>query len=281
MKFNKKDLLLLPNILTYVRLLCVPFFVWVILDTRIPSHEYIAFGLFMFASFTDVVDGFIARQFNLTSDIGKVLDPLADKLLQVSTLLGLTLIGKIHWVFPLIFFIKESYLVMGGGFIINAMKSDYVLQSNFFGKGATWLTSLGIVLAFFVGDVNVAYDISVIIVLSIGAGFSIITAIIYTKQFVKFRKDELASGKGITTRNRIRALISKEPQIGECGELRDELCGKCSECDMAIKPSSDDVCDCEAGGCAECNHADCDCDNSACTDTDSSDTAKPTDVEVK
>ncbi len=281
MKFNKKDLLLLPNILTYVRLLCVPFFVWVILDTRIPSHEYIAFGLFMFASFTDVVDGFIARQFNLTSDIGKVLDPLADKLLQVSTLLGLTLIGKIHWIFPLIFFIKESYLVMGGGFIINAMKSDYVLQSNFFGKGATWLTSLGIVLAFFVGDVNVAYDISVIIVLSIGAGFSIITAIIYTKQFVKFRKDELASGKGITTRNRIRALISKEPQIGECGELRDELCGKCSECDMAIKPSGDDVSDCEAGGCAECNHADCDCDNSACTDTDSSDTAKPTDVEVK
>ena len=256
MKFNKKDLFLLPNILTYVRLLCVPFFVWIVLDTRIPNHEYFAFGLFMFASFTDVVDGFIARQFNLTSDIGKILDPLADKLLQVSTLVGLTLIEKIHWVFPLIFFIKESYLVLGGGFIINAMKSEYVLQSNFFGKGATWLTSLGIVLAFFYGDVNEAYNSAVIAVLSIGAGFSIITAIIYTLQFIKFRKVELSSGEGITTRNRMRALIAREPEIGECGEPRDELCGKCADCEIMKSNATAKSC-CTEDGC-ECCDKDCD-----------------------
>ena len=231
MNFNKKDLFLIPNILTYARLLCVPFFIWIILDNSIPNHEYIAFGLFMAASFTDIVDGLVARQFNMTSDIGKLLDPLADKLLQVSTLFGLTAIGKIHWVFPLIFAIKEFYLVFGGFFIINAMKSNYVLQSNFFGKSATWLNSLGIVLAFFVNDVNESYNNIVTITLSIGAAFAIITAIIYTIQFFKYRKEELSSGEGVATTDRLRAKLSRTPEVGECGELRDELCGKCSDCE--------------------------------------------------
>ena len=105
MKFSKKEIFTIPNILTYIRILCVPFFIWFMLDTNIPNNVYIAFGLFMFASITDMVDGFIARHYHLISDIGKIADPIADKLLQVSTLLCLTIIAKISWVFPMVFFI--------------------------------------------------------------------------------------------------------------------------------------------------------------------------------
>lgn len=195
MKFTKKDLFNLPNILTYIRFICVPFFIWIALDTRINNHLYYAFGIFLFASITDMIDGFIARTFNLVSDIGKVIDPIADKLLQVSTLLCLTLLGNIHWIFPLVFFLKESYMVLGGGTIIKVLKSDYVIQSNFFGKSATWLNSLGIIMAFFVGEVNKAYDTAVVIILSIAAIFAIITACIYTYQFIKFRREEVLEKK--------------------------------------------------------------------------------------
>ena len=160
MKFSKKEIFTLPNILTYIRIVCVPFFIWVILDKSIPHNIYIAFGIFIFASITDMVDGFIARHFNLVSDIGKVTDPIADKLLQVSTLLCLTILGKIHWLFPVVFFIKETYMVLGGCVIVKIFKSDYVLQSNIFGKCATCLNSLGIVLGFFAHEVNRAYDVA-------------------------------------------------------------------------------------------------------------------------
>lgn len=191
MKFRKKEIFTIPNILTYIRIICVPFFVWFILDNRIANNVYIAFGLFIFASITDLVDGFIARHYHLVSDIGKVADPIADKLLQVSTLVCLTILSKIHWVFPLVFIIKETYMVLGGSAIVKIFKSDYVLQSNIFGKGATCLNSLGIVLAFFTGEVNKAYDIAVNVILMIGATFAIVTATIYTMQFISFRKKEV------------------------------------------------------------------------------------------
>ena len=83
---KKEDFYNPPNILTYLRLLCVPAFIAVFfaIDGAKNLNVYIAFGIFLFASVTDVLDGFIARRFNFITDLGKMLDPLADKLLQVS-----------------------------------------------------------------------------------------------------------------------------------------------------------------------------------------------------
>ena len=65
MKFSKNEIFTIPNILTYIRIVCVPFFIWIILDKSIPSNIYIAFGIFIFASVTDLVDGFIARHYQI------------------------------------------------------------------------------------------------------------------------------------------------------------------------------------------------------------------------
>ncbi len=120
-----------PNLLSVIRLLLVPLFVFLFLS------EYVvpAVVVFVVAGATDVVDGYIARKFNCTSTLGKVLDPLADKFLQMSAFICLWLEGYIAWWMPLIYFIKELATALGALFIFR--KAKFVVKSNVFGKLAT------------------------------------------------------------------------------------------------------------------------------------------------
>ena len=72
----------LPNKLTIFRILCIPVFVVLMLVNTIPYNNYIAVGVFIIASLTDMLDGKIARKYNLVTNFGKFMDPLADKLLR-------------------------------------------------------------------------------------------------------------------------------------------------------------------------------------------------------
>lgn len=191
MKFKTKDVFTIPNILTYIRLLLVPIFIWLMFDKGIDNNIYWAFGVFVFASITDIVDGAIARKFNMVSDIGKVTDPLADKLLQISTLLCLTIVGRVHWAFVVILFAKELYMVLGGIVILKGFKSDFVIESNIWGKVGSVINTIGIILAFFHDDnFNNMYYIDWSII-GLGCLFAIIAAAAYTNGFVKYYKSEL------------------------------------------------------------------------------------------
>ena len=79
-------ILTLPNVLSTLRLVCVPIFLWAILS----KHDGWAFALLAFSGITDYADGKIARQFNMESRFGQLLDPIADRLYILSTLIGLT-----------------------------------------------------------------------------------------------------------------------------------------------------------------------------------------------
>ena len=122
MKFSKKDAFTVPNILTYIRLLCLPFFLWMMFayfaDREASQYLWAGFGLFVFASATDIADGWIARHFNMVSDIGKVLDPVADKLLQCFAMLTLGIIGLMHWAFIAIIIAKELYMLFSSKYFI-------------------------------------------------------------------------------------------------------------------------------------------------------------------
>lgn len=120
-----------PNTLSVIRLLMVPLFVYLFLNKQVVA----AVIVFIVAGATDVIDGYIARRFNCTSTLGKVLDPLADKFLQLSAFLCLWIEGYIAWWMPLIYFIKELATALGALFIFK--KSNFVVKSNVFGKFAT------------------------------------------------------------------------------------------------------------------------------------------------
>jgi cardiolipin synthase len=102
-------LLNLPNLITIARILLVPVMVW-----AIASHAMAAaFGLFLAAGLSDAVDGFLAKRFGMTSELGAYLDPLADKILIVSTYISLGITGAIpRWLVILV--VSRDLLIVGG-----------------------------------------------------------------------------------------------------------------------------------------------------------------------
>ncbi|MBQ1193763.1 MAG: CDP-alcohol phosphatidyltransferase family protein [Lachnospiraceae bacterium] len=112
-KARKEDLFKLPNILCYIRILLGPLFVYIFLHKWYWQSALVV----IIATITDVIDGWIARKFNLVSDWGKFIDPVADKLMQFA-MLAVTII-KVPWILILIvaFILKEAILLVIGLYI--------------------------------------------------------------------------------------------------------------------------------------------------------------------
>ncbi|GMQ59534.1 CDP-diacylglycerol--glycerol-3-phosphate 3-phosphatidyltransferase [Vallitalea sediminicola] len=139
-----------PNILTIIRMFLVPLFPVVFFSSGENAHIY-ALIIFLAASFTDFVDGYLARKYNVVSVVGIVLDPLADKLMLVTTLGCLYFSEYIPiWVL-LIILIKETCLVLSGIFLY-LRKEKTVIPSNKFGKLATVIFSAAIFLIIVLPD---------------------------------------------------------------------------------------------------------------------------------
>ena len=130
----------IPNILTIIRFLLIP----VILYFIFTGNYLTAFIIFTISGITDIADGFIARKFNLISNFGKLMDPLADKLTQISVLLSLTVIRIIPVWIVVIVLIKEIIMVSGASFLYG---KDVVVYSRWYGKLATVLFYIAIVFS--------------------------------------------------------------------------------------------------------------------------------------
>jgi len=187
---DKKQIFTIPNILTYLRIITVPIIlIFYFKDYKMTDMTYrmIIFGLFLFASFTDVIDGRIARRYHLVSDIGKALDPLADKLLQVTVIVLLSASGRLHWIFAIMIFAKEFYMIVGG---ILLVKRNIIAQANVWGKVAAFLLAVGIILAFFDGF----FMLFSYIVMTAGVVFTYYAAYNYTVFSIQAYKKYLKQG---------------------------------------------------------------------------------------
>lgn len=125
----------LPNKLTVARMIMVPFFVYFLLGTtetgRGVEYKWIALAIFIVASLTDWLDGKIARKYNLVTNFGKFMDPLADKLLVCSALIGLTW----HGIMPAwmtIVIISREFII--SGFRLVASDRGVVIAASWWGK---------------------------------------------------------------------------------------------------------------------------------------------------
>ena len=97
----------IPNIITLCRILLVPIIIWAIAS----SQMEIAFVVFVIAGVSDAVDGFLAKRFNMTSELGALLDPLADKALLVSIYIALGIWGAIpHWIVILV--VSRDFMIV-------------------------------------------------------------------------------------------------------------------------------------------------------------------------
>lgn len=110
----KKDILTVPNVLSLFRLLLIPVYVTIYLGATEPVHYYIAAGILAVSCLTDMIDGQIARRFNMISTVGKVLDPLADKLTQFTLIICFAVKHPLLWIIVALFFVKESFQLIAG-----------------------------------------------------------------------------------------------------------------------------------------------------------------------
>ena len=135
----------LPNKLTVLRVILVPFFVLFLLgaDYMGPFSPYIALIIFIVASLTDMLDGKIARKYNLVTNFGKFMDPLADKLLVCSALICLLSNGMISTVVVLIIIAREFII---SGFRLVAVDNGIVIAASWWGKAKTISQMIMIIL---------------------------------------------------------------------------------------------------------------------------------------
>ena len=134
-----------PNALTIIRFLLIP----VIVVSIFNGDYIIAFIFFTLSGITDIADGCIARKFNLISNFGKLMDPLADKLTQISTIASLTIIDIIPiWILAVVL-LKELIMIAGASFLYG---KDVVVYSKWYGKLATVLFYVAIVFSLLINQ---------------------------------------------------------------------------------------------------------------------------------
>ena len=123
----------LPNKLTTFRVILIPFFVFFMLTDVVGNSKYIAVAIFIIASLTDTLDGFIARKYNLVSNFGKFMDPLADKLLVSTALICFVSIPDNPMpVWGVIVIISREFII--SGFRLVAANEGIVLAASWWGK---------------------------------------------------------------------------------------------------------------------------------------------------
>lgn len=139
----------LPNKLTIMRVILIPFFVFFLLSPYFPAYgNYIAVAIFIVASLTDMLDGKIARKYNLVTNFGKFMDPLADKLLVCSALICFVAIpsGPMPaWV--VIVIMSREFII--SGFRLVASDAGVVIAASYWGKIKTVVQMLMSILLIF------------------------------------------------------------------------------------------------------------------------------------
>lgn len=145
----------LPNIITLFRIFLVPIYLYIFFG-KSDNRIVLAGLIFMLAGLSDVLDGYIARKYKLTSKLGTLLDPFADKLMSFTVLITFTIIGLIPLFILIPMVLKELVMVIGGG-ILYLKHGNVVIPSNKYGKVATFSLYAAIFSIVFNINPNLSY----------------------------------------------------------------------------------------------------------------------------
>lgn len=179
----------LPNKLTVVRVLMIPFFVWFMLPSlggEMAASKWIALAIFCIASLTDLLDGKIARKYNLVTNFGKFMDPLADKLLVGAAMICLVEMGRLPaWI--VIVIISREFII--SGFRLIASDNGIVIAASYWGKFKTvfQMAMIIVLIAAFEGSVFAVVEQILIWV-------SLILTIVSLVDYIRKNKEVLTQG---------------------------------------------------------------------------------------
>lgn len=182
LKFDK-SCINIPNILSLIRIILVPVFVYtyIFAQDNTGNTMYVLSAIILaFSGLTDMLDGIIARKFNMITWLGKILDPIADKLTQFVVCICLAIKIENFIYLVILVLIKEIAILIGGAYIIK--KNKVVVSSKWYGKAATFLFYIVVVLAVLLPNLNVFYMNAMIV---FTAAFMVFAFVMYGIEFIK------------------------------------------------------------------------------------------------
>ena len=189
-----KSQLNVPNTLSLIRLLLIPVFAVLYLSADrqdVSQHRWSA-SVLLFSGMTDIADGIIARRFGLVTPLGKLLDPLADKLTQATVCICLTLRHPNLFFILILFILKELTMLIAGAFLYKKAQDRPLPSSKWFGKLNTVVfhTVMLAIIAF-----PELAEQTILILLLIACGFMLFSFVMYIPEFFRF-KQEISGTEG-------------------------------------------------------------------------------------
>lgn len=171
----------LPNKLTILRVILIPFFVvFMLFDITGAADKWIALVIFCVASLTDMLDGKIARKYNLVTNFGKFMDPLADKLLVCTALICLTSMNRLNVIVVLLIIAREFII---SGFRLVAADNDIVIAASYWGKFKT--VSQMFMLILLIADLGGAFNMIAQVLIWVSLVLTIVSLIDYIAKNVQ------------------------------------------------------------------------------------------------
>lgn len=148
----KKDICTIPNLLSLFRLLLIPVYVAIYLNAKETTDYILAAGILTVSCLTDMIDGKVARHFNMITSLGKILDPLADKATQFTLILCLTIKHKILRYVMVLFVLKESFQLVAG--TLRLRKGKMLKGALMSGKICTTVLFVSLILMVLLPDLS-------------------------------------------------------------------------------------------------------------------------------
>lgn len=175
---NKKDWLSIPNILSLVRLLLIPVFAYTYLTASGNDDFYMAAIIVVISGVTDFLDGLIARKFNMITELGKFLDPLADKLTQGTLFLCLAIRHPLVWLLLVLWAIKDGFMA-GMGLVLLKKKHTKLDGAKWYGKVCTAIIYVAVLLLLFFPTVFSPDSLQATVMILICAGALCLSGVLY------------------------------------------------------------------------------------------------------
>lgn len=180
----KKEWFSIPNILSYFRILTIPVYMYLYIAAKNEKWYFAATIILIISGITDALDGFIARKFNMITEWGKLVDPLADKLTQFAVVISLMFRYNQILILVVLFIIKES-IMAAGCYIIYRRHKKKMNGAKWYGKINT-IVFYGVTISLVLFYSMPIYLVDLLIIISII--FMLFTAIMYTKLFFEMDK---------------------------------------------------------------------------------------------
>lgn len=175
-----------PNALTVLRILMVPLLGWMLLSH--PHDQVWRIGttaVFLIASLTDLIDGKIARKYNLITDFGKLWDPAADKALTGMAFVGLSILGELPWWVTIIILIREWGITL-----LRALTKKYgVMAANRGGKAKTAIQTVAIAMyLLYLPALPLWFQVIAWITMGLALLLTVVTGLDYLREIAKLRQ---------------------------------------------------------------------------------------------